>query len=104
MKTTKVKKVKIVEEPKNETLLVECECCNEILSIYWSEMFGFDFAIYRFDSGSSFLNRLRLIWRIIITGRPYSDQMCISEEDAAKIVDFITRCNKRSKQCAQKRR
>lgn len=37
----------------------------------------------------SFREKLRLIWKIIRTGEPFSDQVTLNEEEAKKLVDFI---------------
>jgi hypothetical protein len=36
-----------------------------------------------------FKDKLRLLWRIITKGTPYTDMVCLNKTSAQKVVDFI---------------
>jgi hypothetical protein len=40
------------------------------------------------------LHRLRLIWKIITTGVPYGDDICLSQEEIDKMIKFLNEVKK----------
>lgn len=88
-------------QPKNKVknqLIVDdqfllCECQGEILRINFDEELKcFYFSFYRHGQPQhSFLDRLKLFWRVLKTGDPYHDQMILDKKNAAKVRDFINK-------------
>jgi hypothetical protein len=75
-------------------LFLQCDCESEVLVInYESDIKMADMAIYEhpvsFRSKMSFYQKLRYIWRILVNGRPYADQIILNNAQLKSIKDFI---------------
>lgn len=82
-------------------LVIRCSCGSEVMVInandYNSETVSttlpidFDIALFKDYSRNkgSLGQRLRHIWRILIHGTPYTDQVCLSKEQAIVLAKWI---------------
>ena len=72
-----------------------CDCGCEVLRVsiedYSEEYVDVMLSIYSFDPVRSWKNRLRYIWRILTTGKPFGDQVIISSEKAEQLCNDILR-------------
>ena len=72
---------------------IPCDCGAEVLGIeYDDESDCFYLGIYEFKRKYSVRDKLRGIWRIIMTGEPYGDQMVISKEKMKEIRKQLDEC------------
>lgn len=86
----KPKVVTMIEETK----YIMCDCGAEVLVITKDESYGVDFAIFKYNPGRSLRERLRLIWRIIRHGEPYTDQMCLGMDKVRDLKNYLDKCLK----------
>lgn len=81
-----------------EELMVRCDCGEEALLVADDYPCGFNLAMFnRCYTQYTWRNRLRLIWRIIRHGKPYTDQICLSYDRAKELVDFMNQWEKEHK-------
>lgn len=78
----------------DETKYIMCDCGAEVLVITKDESYGVDFAIFKYKPGRSLRERLRLIWRIIRHGEPYTDQMCLGMDKVRDLKNYLDKCLK----------
>lgn len=77
------------KELKDE-IAIRCDCGEEMLVANDDYPFGFNLMMLdRYCTRYTWRNRLRLIWRIIRTGKPYTDQICISYDNVCELMDFF---------------
>lgn len=82
----------------NEEKLIKCDCGEEIMVVTNCDECGIDFAIFdRQFTKYTFRNKVRLIWRIIRHGKPYTDQICLNCDKAKELARFIAKCVKNNK-------
>jgi hypothetical protein len=78
----------------DDKLIIECECGTHLLQVSTHiDEIGQDyyFAMFNFGRYSrSIIWRLKLCWRILKTGEPYSDQLVLTNQDAKKLSDYIS--------------
>lgn len=70
-------------------IVIRCECGEEVLVVTHADG---DFYLCMFDrqfTKYGWRHRLHLMWRIIRHGKPYTDQICISENDATQLMMFL---------------
>lgn len=85
--------MKTPEEPK--TLYVQCQCHTEGFIVERDEEMQL-FYVSMWELGSNSDNsltlweRVRHAWRILWTGKPYGDDICLSDESAKKVAAFLT--------------
>lgn len=77
-----------------KTKYIMCDCGAEVLVVTKDESYGVDFAIFKYKPGRSLRERLRLIWRIIRHGEPYTDQMCLGMDKVRDLKNYLDRCLK----------
>jgi hypothetical protein len=74
---------------------IMCECHSEILYIEYDESLKqADLCIYHsYDYGSklSWKNRIRYCWKIISTGKPYSDHMIMYRRGLRKLKNILVK-------------
>lgn len=80
--------------PENKILFTVCDCKSEILYIeYDPEMNMADIAVYEsgvsYRSKMSFWQKIRYIWRVLIHGRPYADQMMLTHDQMLELKRFL---------------
>lgn len=75
---------------KKTEICLKCDCGEESLVVTKDEDYGFELCIFtrQFES-YGFWNRLRLIWRIIRHGKPYTDQIIIDTKKAKQLAKFL---------------
>jgi len=74
----------------DEKIAIECDCGEEVLVVADDYPCGFNLGMFnRYCTKNTWRNRLRLIWRIIRTGSPYTDQICISYDNVCELMDFF---------------
>lgn len=70
-----------------------CECHSEILYIEYDESIKqADLCIYHscdYGSKLSWKNRIRYCWKVMSTGKPYSDQMVVSRAGLRKLKNLL---------------
>lgn len=91
---------------KEDKLYVECDCGTHVLQVvssieshegYLENMEpcvglsqDYNFAIFKWGKPQrDWRYRLRIIWRVLVKGTPYDDQLTLSPENANKLADFI---------------
>lgn len=93
----KPKILNMVKFEKNKTIFVLCECGSEVLVLeHDSEYDLTELSIYEnlssYAHKMSFWQRLRYIYRVLVYGRPYSDQIVLSKEQLKDLSSFINGC------------
>jgi hypothetical protein len=84
-----------------KTIFIECDCMTHVLKVQ-SEIETFaDNQVYRQDINlamfsygehvpkDSFWKRINFCWKYLRKGTIYSDQLCLNEDEALKLADFI---------------
>lgn len=91
MKTGKgVDKPRVEDKVDKKETYIECDCGSEILRVTFDEeMNEVDLAIYQFHEPLSFWNKLRYIWQVLVKGKPYRDQICISADKAHHLAEQL---------------
>jgi len=76
---------------KNRTLTVQCECSNEIILLEhdWDDNLYY-LSVYSLTHSTSFWNRVRHAWKVLVTGNPYGDQVVLTQEKAESLGDFAS--------------
>jgi len=79
---------------KNDTLLIICDCKEEILLIdYNKECKIADVCMYRgynaHSKNRSFWQKIKTIWNLLIKNQQYNDQMVISQDQLKEIYYFL---------------
>lgn len=75
-----------------EEKIIKCDCGEEVLVITNDDECGFFLGMFeRQFTRYTWRNKLRLIWRIIRHGKPYTDQICISDANAKELAAFINK-------------
>lgn len=83
-----VKKRKI--KPKVSEFYIRCDCGSEILSLqYDSEIEMLELAVYSNSPFMSFWQKMRFIFKLMVSGRPYNDQMMISKNQIQNLIKFL---------------
>lgn len=81
-----------------DEIAIRCDCGEEMLVVNDDYPFGFNLAMLdRYCTRYTWRNRLRLIWRIVRTGKPYTDQICLSYDRAKELVGFMNQWEKEHK-------
>lgn len=87
---------------KNNHIYIECECGTHLLQVthdveifkseppcvrqeFWLAMFTYG----TYNKKPSFLERIKIIWNYLRTGKMHEDQLILSSDEAQKLVDFI---------------
>lgn len=88
-----------IDFTKDDYKFIQCQCSSEGLMVrYYREFFNDnnikEFYFSLFNEGFQgrkmyWKDKLRLIWKIIKTGQPYTDQLILHEQDTKKLVDFL---------------
>jgi hypothetical protein len=70
------------------SLFLKCDCGGETLSaeIDDGELI---LSIYSLDWRYTFWHKIKLIWHILRTGKPYTDQIVLSKENAFVLRKYI---------------
>lgn len=79
----------------DQEIFVKCSCsCSGIEIVrdtYFGKVFEFSFWTRYYERKIWGLReRLRWCWRILRTGRPWADEVIITDKDAARIVEFLS--------------
>lgn len=80
--------------------IITCECGTHIVMIQeWNhpeetdvDTQSFEMAIFQYglyNARVSFWRRLRWAWKLIWTGKYFSDEICMTPGDAKQLADFI---------------
>lgn len=82
----------------NKTLLMLCECKNEVLLIeYDHETNLADLAIFEhsfsYRSSMSLWQRLRYCWRVLVYKKPYIDQIALNNKNLKELRTFLASLN-----------
>ncbi len=93
----KAKILSMVKFEKNKTLFMLCDCKNEVLVLEYDHEYDFtELSIYESISSygyrMSFWQKLRYIYRILVNGKPYSDQIILNKEQLKDLSSFINGC------------
>lgn len=88
------------QEDEKKERVITCECGTHIVIIQeWDhpeesefnhqsfEMAIFQYGLY--NARVSLWRRLRWAWKLIWTGKYFSDEVCMTPEDAKQLADFI---------------
>lgn len=81
-----------------------CSCSSEVLTVEVydydeggkkdSKDYEFDISIFERYHKRSFFDRLRYVWKIMTTGRPYGDQIVLRHDSAKNLGEWLLeRCN-----------
>lgn len=90
MKVEKTRKMSEIEKP----IFIGCSCRGEFLRVSYDRIIDqFDFSIYSMDFRNSWKYKLKLIWRIIRYGTPYTDQMTIEREELNQLTEYLDDIN-----------
>lgn len=85
---------KFDKDSDTKTLFCLCDCKSEILVIeYDHEMQLADLAVYKyagFGNKLSFFDRIRYALKIILSGKPYADQMVLTTKQLKEIKNFCS--------------
>lgn len=71
---------------------VTCACYGEGLRLtYWPEDKLYYLSLWKPRSwgSTSWRQRLRHIWQILKTGEPWEDELCLNQEEAQKVIEFL---------------
>lgn len=74
-----------------KTLFCLCDCKTEVLVIEYDHQLKIaDLAIYKLYSNKNFgfFDRIRYMLRILFTGKPYGDQMVLTQKHLKDIKNF----------------
>ena len=77
---------------KDDILHLTCECHTHELHFekdFEDEMWYVSFWQRGYAEQSSWSYRLRCIWHILKTGRPYGDEVILNKEDLIKLREYI---------------
>jgi hypothetical protein len=93
----KAKILSMVKFEKNKTSFILCDCKSEVLvSEYDNEYNLMELSIYEnlssYSHKMSFWQKLRYIYRVLVKGRPYSDQIVLTREQLKDLSSFINGC------------
>lgn len=76
-----------------ENQLFFCACHGEgLLVSYWNDddrVFYFSMWGYRYAGKSTWKQRLRHIWNIILNGEPWKDECVLNKEEVEKLSRFL---------------
>lgn len=71
---------------------IPCECGTELLEITKETGYGeiyIAFYSYGHSNQTGWGNRLKMIWKVLRTGSPYSDNIILNTEETNKLLDFL---------------
>lgn len=75
------------------SIFVKCDCGSESLNIEYDKTDeSFYVSIWKYSNASSRLtwwDRLRFIWNILTTGKPYEDEIILSRDKAGLVSKFL---------------
>ena len=77
---------------KDDILHLTCDCHTHELHFekdFEDEMWYVSFWQRGYASETSWVYRLKCIWQILKTGRPYGDEVILSKEDLLKLDEYI---------------
>lgn len=79
---------------KNDTLLIVCDCKDEILLIDYDKEYKLaDFCLYKgYNSHSqnrSLWQKIKFIWSVLVKNNQYHDQMVINQNQLKEIYYFL---------------
>jgi hypothetical protein len=71
-----------------------CDCRSEVLAIeYDNEIEMAEFAVYEnrasYNRKLSFWQRLRYIYKVLVSGEPYSDQIMLNKNQIKELKGFL---------------
>lgn len=93
--------MKITKQSKEE-IFIKCSCHEEGMGIEYDEeadLFYFSYWSQGLRNGTlSFKQRIRYAWHCFRYGKPFSDELLISKDNASLIVEFICSNQKFSKE------
>jgi hypothetical protein len=71
--------------------IIQCSCGSDMiqLSTMDTELCIAYYAHGHYRHGIGFWNKMRYIWRIITTGYPYGDDICINEDDIDEVIEVF---------------
>tara|TARA_R110000851_G_C12862162_1_gene544061 strand:+ start:19 stop:381 length:363 start_codon:yes stop_codon:yes gene_type:complete len=76
-----------------KTSFVRCSCYTEGLLAEYDEDDELYYISFLGQGPENFIlswrNRIRHIWKVFVSGRPYSDQVILSKEEARKLIIFF---------------
>lgn len=90
--TTQKKENLLTKFPnQNNTIFFLCDCRTEILMIDYDREYQIaDLCIYRSQSAyMSFWQKMRHIFKILIAGTPYSDQIVLNKGQIKNLKNFL---------------
>jgi hypothetical protein len=81
-------------QDQNKTIFLLCDCKSEVLVIdYDSDYQLADFSIYEnfasYSNKMSLWQKIRYMYKVMVTGNPYADQMVFNREQLKEIKDFL---------------
>lgn len=81
-------------QDKIKTCFVSCDCKTEVLCIEYDHDTNMaEVALYEHKSyltgKMSWLNKLRYCWKILCTGRPYCDQLVLTNKSLRELRVFL---------------
>jgi hypothetical protein len=75
-------------------LFIRCNCGSHALELTWDEEFGWlEMAQWHYASSSSplpFKERLRWIWRILTTGKPWTDSVLLDKKEIEQLKNYLS--------------
>ena len=85
----------MVKFKKNKTIFILCECGSEVLVLeHDTEYDLMELSIFEnlssYAHKVSFWQRLRYIYRVLVFGRPYYDQIVLNKEQVKELRKFLT--------------
>ena len=79
----------------NETKVFMCECGEEALVVSNDDGCGINLAMFnRYFNKYTWREKLRCIWHILKTGKPYTDQMCLDYDTGQRLARFLNKLAK----------
>lgn len=87
----------IIQFEKNKTTFILCDCRSEILVLDHDFEYGLtELSIYEnmssYNNKMSFWQKIRYIYQVLFKGRPYSDQIVLSNNQIKDISSFLLSC------------
>ena len=80
---------------KDKSLFIECECHGEGLAVDYDNDDGYYYFSYwsrGFRTGKlPFWQRLRYVLHVLLTGRPFNDELILNRGSANKLCSFLNK-------------
>jgi hypothetical protein len=76
----------------NSNIFLKCDCGSHVIEVEKDPNLGTCFTLWHYGVQSKtlgFIERLRWIWRILITGNPWCDSIILDEKKIKTLITFL---------------